>query len=90
MKKTELVNVVAELTTLTKKDSAVVVDAVLAGITHGLVVDGVVTIAGFGKFEVKERAARKGRNPQNGAEIDIPASNRVAFKPLKGLKDSIE
>lgn len=45
---------------------------------------------GFGNFEVRERAARKGRNPQTGAEIEIPASKVPAFKPGKALKDAVK
>ncbi|MFP9216771.1 HU-related DNA-binding protein HupN, partial [Enterococcus faecalis] len=49
-----------------------------------------VSIPGFGTFEVRERAARKGRNPQTGEEIDIPATKAPAFKPAKALKDAVK
>ena len=52
--------------------------------------DATVQLIGFGNFEVRERAARKGRNPQTGAEIEIPASKVPAFKPGKALKDAVK
>lgn len=58
------------------------VDAVLDGITAGIKKDGLVQLIGFGTFQVKERAARTGRNPQTGATIKIKASKTVSFKVL--------
>ncbi|WP_025912044.1 HU family DNA-binding protein [Priestia flexa] len=89
MNKTELVSVVAEKAELTKKDSAKVVDAVLEAITEALVAGEKIQLVGFGTFETRERAARKGRSPQDGTEIDIPAKTVAAFKPGKALKDAV-
>lgn len=90
MNKTELIAKVAEKTELTKKDATKAVDAVFASISESLQSGDKVQVIGFGNFEVRERAARKGRNPQTGEEIDIPASKVPAFKPGKGLKDGIK
>jgi len=90
MNKTELVAKVAEATELTKKDAAKAVDAVLDAIADALKAGEKVQLIGFGNFEVRERAARKGRNPQTGKEIEIAASKIPAFKPGKQLKDSIK
>jgi DNA-binding protein HU-beta len=90
MNKTELVAKVAEATELTKKDAAKAVDAVLDAIAGALKEGEKVQLIGFGNFEVRERAARKGRNPQTGKEIQISASKVPAFKPGKQLKDSIK
>lgn len=62
---------------------------VLECVKHGLQTDGKVEIFGFGTFGIKERAARKGRNPQTGEQIDIPASRKASFKPAKRLNDAI-
>jgi len=63
-----------------------VLDALTDAIGASLAKGEAVAIAGFGTFEVRHRAARKGRNPQTGAEIDIAASNAPAFKPASALK----
>jgi DNA-binding protein HU-beta len=89
MTKTELVAYVAEATELTKKDAAKAVDAVFAGIEGSLKKGDKVQLIGFGNFEVRERAARKGRNPQTGEEIEIAASKSPAFTPGKTLKEAI-
>ncbi|TYL21854.1 HU family DNA-binding protein, partial [Streptococcus pyogenes] len=80
---------VAEATELTKKDSAAAVDAEFAAVTEYLAAGEKVQLIGFGNFEVRERAARKGRNPQTGAEITIAASKVPAFKAGKALKDAV-
>jgi DNA-binding protein HU-beta len=90
MNKTELITKVAELSDLTKKDANKAVDAVFNSISDALKDGDKVQIIGFGNFETRERAARKGRNPQTGAEIDIPASKVPAFKAGKALKDVIK
>ncbi|QKS71085.1 HU family DNA-binding protein [Paenalkalicoccus suaedae] len=90
MNKTELINAVAEKTELSKKDATGAVDAVFDIITGALQKNEKVQLIGFGNFEVRERAARKGRNPQTGEEIEIPASNVPAFKPGKALKDAVK
>lgn len=88
--KTELVNAVAEATELSKKDAASAVDAVFNTIQDTLAKGDKVQLIGFGNFEVRERAARKGRNPQTGKEIEIAASKVPAFKPGKALKDAVK
>lgn len=87
--KTELISQVAEKTNMTKKDATQAVDAVFDVITEALKAGEKVQLIGFGNFEVRDRAARKGRNPQTGKEIDIPASKVPAFKPGKALKDDV-
>ncbi|SDC45707.1 bacterial nucleoid protein Hbs [Melghirimyces thermohalophilus] len=89
MNKTELISQVAEKSQMTKKDATQAVDAVFEAITEALKNGEKVQLIGFGNFEVRERAARKGRNPQTGKEIDIPASKVPAFKPGKALKDDV-
>ncbi|WP_027825547.1 HU family DNA-binding protein [Lactobacillus psittaci] len=88
--KAELVAEVASKTKLTKKDVAATVDAVFASIQEELAKGEKVQLIGFGTFEVRNRAARKGRNPQTGVEIEIPASKVPAFKPGKALKDAVK
>ena len=88
--KAELVSEVAAKTKLTKKDVSEAVDAVFEAIQEDLAKGEKVQLIGFGTFEVRDRAARKGRNPQTGAEIEIPASMVPAFKPGKALKDAFK
>ena len=89
MNKTELTDAVAEAADLTKADAARAVDAVLGTITNTLAGGDQVGIVGFGTFLVRDRAARTGRNPQTGAEIQIAAAKVPAFKPGKALKDAV-
>lgn len=65
-------------------------DAVFEAVMDSLKNGEKVQLIGFGNFEVRERSARKGRNPQTGEEIEIPASKVPAFKPGKALKDSVK
>jgi DNA-binding protein HU-beta len=88
--KAELIESVATATELTKKQATAAVDAVFATIQDELAKGEKVSLIGFGNFEVRERAARKGRNPQTGEEIQIAASKVPAFKPGKGLKDAVK
>ncbi|MGP4078339.1 MULTISPECIES: HU family DNA-binding protein [Bacillaceae] len=90
MNKTDLINSVSEQTQLSKKDVSKTVDAVFGAIEESLKGGDKVQLIGFGNFEVRERAARKGRNPQTGDEIEIPASKVPAFKPGKALKDAVK
>ena len=90
MNKTELINSVAEAAELSKKDATKAVEAVFETIQSTLAEGEKVQLIGFGNFEVRERAARKGRNPQTGEEIDIAASKVPAFKPGKALKDAVK
>ncbi len=88
--KQDLVSKVAEATGLTKKDSAAAVDAVFTSVSDYLAAGEKVQLIGFGNFEVRDRAARKGRNPQTGEEIEIAASKVPAFKAGKALKDAVK
>ena len=88
--KAELIETVASSTGLTKKDATAAVDAVFSTIQETLAKGEKVQLIGFGNFEVRERAARKGRNPQTGQEIQIAASKVPAFKPGKALKDAVK
>lgn len=88
--KAELIENVASQTDLTKKQATAAVDAVFGSIQDTLAKGEKVQLIGFGNFEVRDRAARKGRNPQTGAEIQIPASKVPAFKPGKALKDAVK
>lgn len=90
MNKTELIAKVAETAELTKKDATKAVDAVFNSISDALQNGDKVQIIGFGNFETRERAARKGRNPQTGEEIEIAASKVPAFKAGKQLKDVVK
>jgi DNA-binding protein HU-beta len=72
----------------TKAAAERAVNAVLGGIESGIKKDGAVQLIGFGTFQVKTRAARKGRNPSTGAEIKIKASKTVGFKAGVALKDT--
>ncbi|WP_417515257.1 HU family DNA-binding protein [Minwuia sp.] len=89
MNKNELVAAVAEKAGLSKSDSGDAVDAVFDATTGALKASDEVRLVGFGTFSVSQRAASKGRNPQTGAEIDIPASIQPKFKAGKGLKDAV-
>ena len=89
MNKTELVAAVAAKAELSKKDAEAAVSAVIDSITDALVDGDKVALIGFGTFEVKTRAARKGLNPRTKDEIDIPASKAPAFKAGKAFKDAV-
>ncbi|RSL31561.1 HU family DNA-binding protein [Salibacterium salarium] len=89
MNKTDLINAVSEQADISKKDASKAVDAVFDSITETLKNGDKIQLVGFGSFEVRERAARKGRNPQTGDEIEIPATKNPAFRPGKQLKDAV-
>jgi DNA-binding protein HU-beta len=89
MNKTELIAKVAEKSGFTKKDTETVVEAVLDVIQEVLANGEAVQLVGFGTFEVRERAARIGRNPQTGEKITIPAGKVPAFKPGKRLRSAV-
>lgn len=88
--KAQLIEGVASKTGLTKKDATAAVDAVFGSIQDTLKKGDKVQLIGFGTFEVRERAARKGRNPQTGKAIKIPATKVPAFKPGKALKEAVK
>jgi DNA-binding protein HU-beta len=87
--KTQLIEAVAEKAELTKKDATKAVDAVFEVIQNSLANGDKVQLIGFGNFEVRERAARTGRNPQTGEVIEIAPSKVPAFKPGKQLKETV-
>jgi len=90
LNKTGLVSAVAEKTGLTKKDADKAVNALFEVVTETLASGERVQIIGFGTFEVRHRAARKGRNPQTGEVIDIAASKLPAFKAGKALRRAVD
>ncbi|MGA5716787.1 HU family DNA-binding protein [Bacillus bombysepticus] len=90
MNKTELIKIVAEKAELTQKDAATATQAVLDAITNALANEEKVQLIGFGTFEVRERSARTGRNPQTGEEMQIAASKTPAFKAGKELKEAVK
>jgi len=89
MNKTELITAMAEASGLTKKDCDTALNAFVDTLQTALKSGDKVQLLGFGTFEVKERAARTGKNPATGATIEIPASKAPAFKPGKAFKDSV-
>lgn len=89
MNKTELINFIAEEADLKKTEAARALEAFLAGVSVTLKKGSKVQLIGFGTFDVTRRKATKGRNPQTGAAIDIPASNQVKFKVGKALKEAV-
>ncbi|MBO0449311.1 HU family DNA-binding protein [Enterococcus sp. MJM12] len=90
MNKADLISAVAEKSGVTKKDATAVLAAIIDTVETTLKSEESVQIMGFGTFETRKRAARKGRNPQTGEEIEIPASVTPAFKPGKQLKDAVK
>lgn len=89
MNKSELVATLAEKTGLTKKSAETSLNALVEIITDELKNGGKIQLVGFGTFETRKRAARKGRNPQTGEEMKISASTVPVFKAGKALKDSV-
>jgi len=89
MNKTELINVVAAEAEVSKKDAEAVVAATLNAIAEALKSGDKVQLLGFGTFEVKDVAARKGLNPKTGEAIDIPACKKPSFSAVKALKDAV-
>jgi len=87
MTKTELIENVAQEADMTKKDASLTVNAVLDTIEKALKNEDSVALPGFGTFSVRERPERKGRNPQTGEEMTIPAGKVVRFKAGKNLKN---
>jgi DNA-binding protein HU-beta len=87
--KTELIESIASTADISKADAGRALDAVVDAITGALKNQDSVSLVGFGTFGVKERAARTGRNPQTGAEIQIPKANVPGFKAGKALKDAV-
>ena len=89
MTKAELVSLVAEKAGLTKREADKAVDAVVEVVGGTLGAGGRVRVDGLGIFEVVERAAKVGRNPQTGQRIDVPPRKAVRFRPSKSLRESV-
>lgn len=89
MNKTEIVDAIASELEISKNKASEAFDLVFNSIKKAVAENIKVSIPDFGAFEQRERSARKGRNPQTGAEIDIPASKAVGFKVAKKFKDKL-
>ena len=90
MTKAELIDLIADDSGISKKESEAALKSIVDGITKALQKkDGKITLVGFGTFSKTRRAARKGRNPRTGEEIKIKATNVAKFKPGKKLKDAV-
>ncbi len=89
MKKAELIDAMAGKTRLTKKDAGAALGAILDSVSGALAGGDRVQIIGFGTFLTSERPARKGRNPQTGKEIEIPASKAPVFRAGAALKTAV-
>ena len=89
MNKSEIIAAIAAKTGETKKNAEASLNALIDVVTESLVKGDKVQLVGFGSFEVRKRAARKGRNPQTKEEIKIPASKATVFKAGKALKDLV-
>lgn len=87
--KKQLVDQIAAKTDATKTDINTILDAYIDVVKRNVAEGNKVQLVGFGAFELRHRAARKGRNPQTGKEIEIAASNVPAFKPGKSFKDEV-
>lgn len=88
--KNELVHAIADKADLNLKQANNVLNATLDTIVNAVADGKKVTLIGFGNFEARKRSARKGRNPQTGTELTIPASTVPAFKPGKAFKDAVK
>jgi DNA-binding protein HU-beta len=89
MNKSELIQAVHEAADISKAAAGKAVDAMMDSIKDALAEGDSVTLIGFGTFSVRERAARKGRNPRTGEPLDIEAANVPVFKAGKALKDAV-
>ena len=89
MNKSELIDAIADSADISKSAAAKALDGMTSAVTKALSSGDQVTLVGFGTFSVRDRAARVGRNPRTGAEIQIKASKIPAFKAGKALKDAV-
>src|SRR5882757_1040404 len=89
MTKADLVEEVARVTELTRKDSEVIVDTLFESVIKALRTGDKLEVRGFGSFRVRQRNARVGRNPKTGEKVEVPAKRVPYFKPSKELKDLI-
>jgi DNA-binding protein HU-beta len=90
MNKSELIDSIAKEADINKTDAEKILNAITGVITKNLKKAGKIQIIGFGSFEMRQRAARNGRNPKTGATIKIKASKSAAFVAGKGLKDAVK
>ena len=90
MNKAELIAAIAAKAEISKKDADKALAAMLATVTEELKAKKKVQLIGFGTFETRQRAARKGKNPQTGAEVKIPAATVPVFKAGKALKETVK
>ena len=89
MTKADLVEEVARVTELTRKDSEVIVDTMFESVIKALKTGDKLEVRGFGSFRVRQRNARVGRNPKTGEKVEVPAKRIPFFKPSKELKDFV-
>ena len=89
MTKAEIVEQIAQMTGLTKTDTALVVEGMIETLKDALIDGATIEIRGFGTFKIKQRAARRARNPRTGEPVDIPAKFVPTFKPSRDLKDAV-
>lgn len=89
MTKADLVEEVARLTELTRKDSEVIVDTLFESVIKALKTGDKLEVRGFGSFRIRQRNSRIGRNPKTGEKVEVPAKRVPYFKPSKELKDLI-
>jgi DNA-binding protein HU-beta len=89
MNKSELIDAAAQSSGLSKNDLSKALDSILDSISGAVRSGERVSLSGFGTFERRERAARTGRNPQTGEQLQVAASKAPAFKPAKAFKDAV-
>ena len=89
MTKADLIDEVARLAEVTRKDSEVIVDTIFDAVVQSLRAGDKIEIRGFGSFRTRQRKPRVGRNPKTGARVEVPAKKIPYFKPSKELKDII-
>lgn len=89
MTKADLIEEVAKIADITRKDSEVVVETIFDGIVHALRAGDKIEIRGFGSFRTRQRKPRVGRNPKTGDKVEVPAKKIPFFKPSKELKDVV-
>ena len=90
MKKSDLIAKIADKAGMTKKDAEKALNAFIDTVTDALAADDKISLVGFGTFETKKRAARKGKNPRTGEIINIPAAKVPTFKVGQGLKNAVK
>lgn len=90
MNKQELISKIAEKADISRKDATAALTALITSITEELKVGEKIAIPNLGTFEVRERAARTGKNPRTGEAVEIAAKRLPAFKPAKALKDAVK